>query len=203
MAEYPRPPFEAYLPETEAPLKPCQTVSPGVHQSKSPLGYSHCIIIIKPEVWIINHCLGLGHETMVCAVCLTMFLWKMLYLKAVTTVSELSPFHTLSQEHWENKAVQNSPHHENLPKCETLESPNTNKQGKNSSKAGGMTDTHIARRFTRMRVWLWNGSTYCAGVAAHVTSGLCSVPHGINFAWEALLRVPRLLLSAVSNGENI
>ena len=32
------------------------------------------IIIIKPEVWIINHCLGLGHETMVCAVCLTMFL---------------------------------------------------------------------------------------------------------------------------------
>ena len=23
--------------------------------------------------WIINHCLGLGHETMVCAVCLTMF----------------------------------------------------------------------------------------------------------------------------------
>ena len=30
--------------------------------------------IIKPEVWIINHCLGLGHETMVCAVCLTMFL---------------------------------------------------------------------------------------------------------------------------------
>ena len=31
------------------------------------------LIIIKPEVWIINHCLGLGHETMVCAVCLTMF----------------------------------------------------------------------------------------------------------------------------------
>ena len=35
----------------------------------------YLIIIIKPEVWIINHCLGLGHETMVCAVCLTMFLW--------------------------------------------------------------------------------------------------------------------------------
>ena len=29
----------------------------------------------KYESWIINHCLGLGHETMVCAVCLTMFLW--------------------------------------------------------------------------------------------------------------------------------
>ena len=35
----------------------------------------YLIIIIKPEVWIINHCLGLGHETMVCAVRLTMFLW--------------------------------------------------------------------------------------------------------------------------------
>ena len=36
----------------------------------------YLIIIIKPEVWIINHCLGLGHETMVCAVCLTMFLLR-------------------------------------------------------------------------------------------------------------------------------
>ena len=34
----------------------------------------YLIIIIKPEVWIINYCLGLGHETMVCAVCRTMFL---------------------------------------------------------------------------------------------------------------------------------
>ena len=25
----------------------------------------------KLEVWTINHCLGLGHETMVCAVCLS------------------------------------------------------------------------------------------------------------------------------------
>ena len=32
------------------------------------------IIIIKLEVWTINHCLGLGHETMVCAVCLSIFL---------------------------------------------------------------------------------------------------------------------------------
>ena len=32
------------------------------------------IIIIKPEVRIVNHCLWLGYETMVCAVCLTMFL---------------------------------------------------------------------------------------------------------------------------------
>ena len=27
------------------------------------------------------------------------------------------------------------------------------------ARTGGMTDPHIARRFTRMRVWLWNGST--------------------------------------------
>ena len=32
------------------------------------------IIIIKSEVWTINHCLGLGHETMVSAVCLSIFL---------------------------------------------------------------------------------------------------------------------------------
>ena len=32
------------------------------------------IIIIKSEVWSITHCLGLGHETMVCAVCLSIFL---------------------------------------------------------------------------------------------------------------------------------
>ena len=34
------------------------------------------IIIIKSEVWTIIHCLGLGNETMVCAVCLFIFLWS-------------------------------------------------------------------------------------------------------------------------------
>ena len=34
------------------------------------------IIIIKSEVWTITHCLGLGHETMVSAVCLCVFLWN-------------------------------------------------------------------------------------------------------------------------------
>ena len=39
-------------------------------------GYILClIIIIKSEVWTITHCLGLGHETMVCAVCLAIFLF--------------------------------------------------------------------------------------------------------------------------------
>ena len=31
------------------------------------------VIIIKSEVWTNTHCLGLGHETMVCAVCLFVF----------------------------------------------------------------------------------------------------------------------------------
>ena len=33
------------------------------------------IIIIKSEVWTITHCLRLGHETMVPAVCLSIFFW--------------------------------------------------------------------------------------------------------------------------------
>ena len=33
------------------------------------------IIIIKSEVWTITQCLGLGHETMVCAVCISVFSW--------------------------------------------------------------------------------------------------------------------------------
>ena len=43
--------------------------------------YILCLIIItKSEVWTITHCLGLGHETMVCAVCLSIFLWGMSWL---------------------------------------------------------------------------------------------------------------------------
>ena len=38
--------------------------------------YIYClIIIIKSEVWTTTHCLGLGHETMVSAVCLSIFSW--------------------------------------------------------------------------------------------------------------------------------
>ena len=35
------------------------------------------IIIIKSEIWTITHCLGLGHETMVSAVCLSIFLRRL------------------------------------------------------------------------------------------------------------------------------
>ena len=38
------------------------------------------LIIIKWQVWIINHCLGSGHETMVRAVCLTVFL-RQIYIE--------------------------------------------------------------------------------------------------------------------------
>ena len=34
----------------------------------------YLIMIIKSELWTITHCLGLGHETMVCAVCRSVFL---------------------------------------------------------------------------------------------------------------------------------
>ena len=43
--------------------------------------YNLClIIIIKSEVWTTTHCLGLGHETMVCAVCLSIFFWANLHV---------------------------------------------------------------------------------------------------------------------------
>ena len=38
------------------------------------------IIIIKSEVWTITHCLGLGHETMVSALCLIIFLFFYLFI---------------------------------------------------------------------------------------------------------------------------
>ena len=39
------------------------------------------IIIIKSDIWTITNCLGLGHETMVRAVCLFVFLWSRLLFK--------------------------------------------------------------------------------------------------------------------------
>ena len=51
------------------------------------------IIIIKSEVWTITYCLGLGHETMVCAVCLSIFLLPLITLNLCTpTVTYLRTF---------------------------------------------------------------------------------------------------------------
>ena len=131
VAEYPRPPSEAYLPDRDVPLKTCQT------KVKKPLDVLTA-------------------------------LQKMLYLTGETSVTEPSSSDTLSREHWENKPAQNSPHHENLPKCEALGSPNTIKHGKNSTWESSTSNTiawqgrrnnrpHTERRFIRTRVWLRNG----------------------------------------------
>ena len=54
----------------------------------------------QTEVWIINHCLGLGHENMVCAVCLTMFLyiwlckWLMLVISFLVSIAILATQNT-------------------------------------------------------------------------------------------------------------
>ena len=47
--------------------------------------HSFLIIIIKPEVWTIVHCLELCNETMVCAVCLSIFL-SIWYLTGTSAV---------------------------------------------------------------------------------------------------------------------
>ena len=43
---------------------------------------------MKSEVWTITHCLGLGHETMVSAVCLSIFLLHDIDLVMAQQVSE-------------------------------------------------------------------------------------------------------------------
>ena len=53
------------------------------------------IIIIKSEVWTIIHCLGLGHETMVCAVCLSIFLF--LWLGAIRQPSIAQQWHIVNR----------------------------------------------------------------------------------------------------------
>ena len=48
------------------------------------------IIIIKSEVWTITHCLGLGHETMVSAVYLSIFLSFKFYGNSILLLSKFS-----------------------------------------------------------------------------------------------------------------
>ena len=61
--------------------------------------YILCLfIIIKSEVWTITHCLGLGHETMVSAVCLSIFLCThILYGKYCRYVLDIF---LGGEEHW-------------------------------------------------------------------------------------------------------
>ena len=48
------------------------------------------IIIIKSEVWTVIHCLGLGHETMVSAVCLSIFSW--IWIWTMGFIKHRNPF---------------------------------------------------------------------------------------------------------------
>ena len=50
----------------------------------------------ESEVWTITHCLGLSHETMVCAVCLSIFLWgKTPTLRIGANIARTNGWHTL------------------------------------------------------------------------------------------------------------
>ena len=78
------------------------------------------IIIIKSEVWTITHCLGLWHETMVCAVCLSIFLWAQLgpvgprraqigpmNLAMMLIMSQLGISYCLAPHTWQTTVISN------------------------------------------------------------------------------------------------
>ena len=54
----------------------------------------YLIIIIKMEIWMIYHCLGLGHEIMLCSLCLALLLSSLityiLYIEYDNTISNTS-----------------------------------------------------------------------------------------------------------------
>ena len=63
--------------------------------------YKLClIIIIKSEVWTIAHCLGLGHETMICAVCLSI----LLSVRDWTSTGQAGSVRTLGQPGLKSKS---------------------------------------------------------------------------------------------------
>ena len=52
------------------------------------------------QVWTVTHCLGLGHETMVCAVCLSIFLWSVIFiLLELTTLWRKEPRLVIGIDH--------------------------------------------------------------------------------------------------------
>ena len=64
--------------------------------------YTLClIIIIKSEVWTIIHCLGLGHETMLYVVCISIFLDMLIFLYAWIFV--IQQYGTLSFYIWNQR----------------------------------------------------------------------------------------------------
>ena len=103
-----------------------------VYQSKSPLGRSHCITVDA-----IPRRGNLNVRTVIIRHPVSGTLGKQ-------TCSEL----TQSVKHWEAQTPLSKVKIplEKVPLLTQL-----------PGKAGGLTDPHTARRFTRMRVWLWNG----------------------------------------------
>ena len=69
------------------------------------------IIIIKSEVWTITHCLRLGRETIVCAVCLSIFLLQthvyhcslqlkwMICMSSIVYLDTFQPLHVTNHFH--------------------------------------------------------------------------------------------------------
>ena len=58
------------------------------------------IVIIKSEVWSIIHCLGLGHETMVCAICFCIFLSWLSLANRLTHSKYLNEIHSFRWQCW-------------------------------------------------------------------------------------------------------
>ena len=61
------------------------------------------IIIIKSEAWTITHCLGLGHETMVSAVCLSISLWTWFALCRKLIWFGAGPYYSYPSPWWRHQ----------------------------------------------------------------------------------------------------
>ena len=64
------------------------------------------MIIIKSEVWTITHCLGLGHETMASAVCLSILLWISNHMLSAVCDEITYPFPNSTVEVWVSNFIQ-------------------------------------------------------------------------------------------------
>ena len=180
LTDYPRPPSEAYLPERDAPLKPCQTISPGIYQSKSPLGRFHCVMQdVIPQrgdhsvrTVIIWHPVSgtLGKQT-----CLELTTqWKPSIV--------WSTGKPITIKHGKNSTWQSS-------------TSNT------VAWQGRWNNQHTARQFTRMRLWLQNGKFLVCKHGCTHDQWIVFCSTWDKFRLGGLAKVQRLLLYVVLNGK--